>query len=343
MEDAQKLDFSDPKSGEPGVILDSILTLLTKFTPQFQLHIMLFEETPLRETRSRVFIRDDSLDRLDWLQAREPGHSVWIPRASQLPRQLRKGEPDEKGHESSVVAVPLYDPSAAERNLVDRAEVGLLFLVTRQSWERDTLLRLASRLSRFVTHRWQQHSDVNKRIYVDALTGLFNRGYFDGQLALLVERARRNEAPLSLIIVDIDHFKSINDEFGHLVGDRVLKMVARRLQEELRRIDLVCRIGGEEIALVLPDADQDAAQEVTQRLLNSTFSERVTVDGQQIEVAVTFSFGGVTYPYAGSDSFQLYKQADALMYLSKDRGRNQCHFWSNDGNHLRLVPSTTQT
>jgi diguanylate cyclase (GGDEF)-like protein len=340
MEDAQRLDLSDPRSGETGVILESILHLLAKFTPQFDLFIMLFDPAALDEPKDRVFIPDEAAEEVPWMAAREPGHSVWIPRTSQLPRRILNKLPEQEaaGGDYSAVAVPLYDPLDRAEDLTARPEVGLLYLVAKESWSRDTLLRLSTRLSRFVTHRWQQHSEVNKRIHIDALTGLYNRGYFEGQFDLLLERARRNKTSLTLVLVDIDHFKSVNDDYDHIVGDQVLRMVARRLQEELRRIDLVCRLGGEEFALVLPDADLEAAREVLQRLLNTTFSEKVNFGGRKIEVPVTFSFGAVTYPNAGVDALQLYRQADTLLFLSKDRGRNQCHFWSNDGQHLQLIP-----
>lgn len=343
MEDAQRLDLSDPRSGETGVILDSILNLLAKFTPQFQLHIMLFDPAALEEPHERVFLPPDSGGEIGWLRAREAGHSVWIPQPGQLPAHILNRVPGkaEGTPDLSAVAVPLYDPLDPAEDLTTRSEVGLLFVVAQESWHRDTMLKLATRLSRFVTHRWQQHSEVNKRIHIDALTGLYNRAYFEGQFDLLLERARRNKNSLTLVLVDIDHFKSVNDDYDHIVGDQVLRMVARRLHEELRRIDLVCRLGGEEFALVLPDADQEAAQEVLQRLLNTSFCETVHFDGQTIEVPVTFSYGAVTYPNAGVDSQQLYRQADTLLFLSKDRGRNQCHFWSNDGKHLQLVPGSS--
>jgi two-component system cell cycle response regulator len=211
-------------------------------------------------------------------------------------------------------------------------------VVTANTAGRDELLGLAERLSRFVTRRWQQQQQVNQRIHVDSLTRVFNRGYFDSQFTLELERARRSQVPLSLVIADIDHFKAINDTYGHQSGDVVLRMVARRLQEELRRIDHVCRIGGEEFALILPATSQEAALEVVGRLLESRFACQVFHAGEEKELAVTFSFGGVTFPEAGSDPFELFRKADSMLYLSKDLGRNRCHFWSSDENHHQLLP-----
>lgn len=343
MEDAQQLDFQGPRASETMEVLDSILRLLGKFTPQFKLHIMLFDNVPLEESAESVFLLEDVEERLGWMEVREPGHSVYMSGPALLPRNLR-GSPAQAadGDEiSSAVAVPLYDPLDTCPDLTQRVEVGLLFLIARETWGRETLLRLATRLSRFVTHRWQQHSEVNKRIHIDALTGLYNRGYLESQSEILLERARRNGKPLTFIFADIDHFKGVNDDFDHIVGDQVLKMVARRLQDELRRIDLVCRYGGEEFVLLLPDADREAAREVLQRLLNATFRETVTFGGKLTEITVTLSYGAATYPESGTESAKtMLKQADTLLMYSKDRGRDQCHFWRKDGNHLKLVPTT---
>lgn len=343
MEDAQQLDYKGPRAGETGELLDSILRLLSKFTPQFTLHIMLFEDIPLEEKQDSVFLLGDIEERLSWMEVREPGHSVYLAGAGQLPEPIRgkDRQPGPIPEINSAVAVPLYDPLDTNEDLTQRVEVGLLFLVARETWARDTLLRLATRLSRFVTHRWQQHSEVNKRIHIDALTGLFNRGYLERQAEILLERARRNGSPLTFIFADIDNFKNINDGYDHIVGDQILKMVARRLQEELRRVDLVCRYGGEEFVLMLPDADQEASREVLQRLLNTSFTETVTFGGKLREISVTLSYGAATYPESGAESAEIMlTRADTLLLYSKDRGRNQCHFFRKDGNHLKLVPTS---
>ena len=179
---------------------------------------------------------------------------------------------------------------------------------------------------------------VIQAINTDALTGLYNRAFFDSQFTIELERARRTNNPLTLVIADLDHFKTVNDQLGHHAGDTTLQMVARRLQEELRRIDLICRIGGEEFALVLPDTSLEAGKEVMSRLLNAPFCEGLLHEGERLDLTVTFSFGAVTFPEAGSDAFELYRKADAMLYLSKDLGRNQCHFWNSEGDHQQLLP-----
>ena len=337
MKVAQDLQVGDPRSGETGVILESILTLLEKFTPHFGLHILLFEETDLSETLSRVFCLGPKSNYPSWLDERKPGQSSCIPSVASLPFNLVEGITVDSEF-SSAVAIPLYEPSGNFADFNEAREVGLLFLLARENWPQETALRLGSKLSRFVTHRWFVHREVNNKIHIDALTGLFNRGFFNGHFPLLLERAKRNQTPLTLIIADIDLFKSINTDYGLLVGDKVLQMVARRLQEEVRRVDVVCRRGGEEFAIILPETDFEAATEVITRLLNAPFFLRTEYKGKPIQVSVSFSFGVAIFPETGTVSEQLHFQAESCMFLSKDRGRNMCHFHRKNGDHLMVKP-----
>jgi diguanylate cyclase (GGDEF)-like protein len=339
MEHAQDLEIGFPQSGETGVILNSVLRLLARFTPQFDLFILLFEEEILPDGQDRIFTVSGTDLASGWLAVRQSGHSAWIPSPDELPSFiLDQGKKHPvRGSFSSAVAVPLIEPALVDPGQNSGKEMGLLFLVAHEVWGRSPLLRLAKRLSRFVTRRWQHQREVNQRIHTDSLTRVYNRAFFDNQFTLELERARRSDQPLTLVICDIDHFKSINDRFLHHNGDRVLKMVARRLREELRRIDHVCRIGGEEFALILPDTSNEAAQEVMERLVNSSFEEEIVHEGELLEVAVTFSYGAVTFPDAGADAFELYRKADAMLFLSKDLGRNQCHFWSSEGDHIQQM------
>ncbi|MDX2472184.1 MAG: GGDEF domain-containing protein [Candidatus Krumholzibacteria bacterium] len=346
MEDAQDLEIGAPQSGDKSVILAGILRLLRKFTPQFRLFIMLDEAEAIHEGAQGIFQVPAEAARGNWISLRDEGHSVWIPSPGELPNHiLEQTAAEEQGafELTAAVAVPLWEPMANGTPVDQRREAGLVFVATRDDLGREPLLRLADRLARFVTRRWQHQQEVNQRIHTDSLTGVFNRAFFDSQFTLELERARRSEVPLTLVIADLDHFKKVNDELGHQIGDRALQMVARRLQEELRRIDHICRIGGEEFALILPDTGQEAGQEVLGRLLDAPFIEEVVHENRNIDLRVTFSFGAVTFPAAGSDAFELYRKADAMLYLSKDLGRNQCHFWNTLGEHVRIQPSTPTT
>ncbi|MFT5234276.1 MAG: diguanylate cyclase (GGDEF)-like protein [Candidatus Krumholzibacteriia bacterium] len=338
MEEAQDLEIGDPQSGDKSVVLSGILRLLRKFTPQVSLHILLNEDDVIYENSAEIIQVTKEERHSGWLEMRSPGHSVWLPQAEEFPQSLRKYRNDVGAQVG--VAVPLWGPHSSTVVNEEKSEAGLLFVTGGEGqWSRDMLLRMAERLGRFVTRRWQHQQDVNQRIHTDSLTKVFNRAYFDTQFTLEIERARRTDVPLTLIIADLDHFKRINDQLGHQLGDQALQMVARRLQEELRRIDHICRIGGEEFALILPGTGQEAGQEVAGRLLDATFSEMAEHNDEPVELRVTFSYGAVTFPAAGIDPFELYRKADAMLYLSKDSGRNQCHFWNSQGDPVQIHPS----
>ncbi|MCP4572115.1 MAG: GGDEF domain-containing protein [bacterium] len=342
MEEAQNLEIGDPRSGETGVIVAGILRLLARFTPQFRLFALLHEIKDPPEDAPTVFAADADDPALGWLAVRSPGAAAWLPDVAGLPIGARRLLSDDQDFPAAcAAAVPLFEPGENPGDSGD--EVGLLFVAADESWLRDHLLRLAHRLAQFVTRRWRQQIEVNQRIHTDSLTGVFNRAYFDSQFTLELERARRSGIPLTLIIADIDHFKAVNDRYGHHVGDRVLVSVARRLQDELRRIDHVCRIGGEEFALILPDTSRDAAGDVMRRLLDGAFETVERSDEREVHIATTASYGAVTFPDAGVDAFELYRKADAMLYLSKDSGRHRCHFWNSSGDHTEQLPGAQAT
>lgn len=240
---------------------------------------------------------------------------------------------------SAAFAIPLFGPPGVVEDLEEAREVGLLFLLARNHYSRDSAFRLGINLSKFITHSWNVHKNLNEKIHIDSLTGLFNRRFFDGHFPLLLERAKRNRTFLSLIVADIDFFKTINTDYGLMVGDQVLQMVARRLKEEVRKVDVVCRRGGEEFNIILPDTDFEAAREVITRLLNAPFELMTNWEEQTTLVSVNLSFGVSIFPDNGSDDQQLHTRAEFLMFLSKDKGRNRCHYWRNDGNHLEQQPT----
>jgi diguanylate cyclase (GGDEF)-like protein/PAS domain S-box-containing protein len=156
----------------------------------------------------------------------------------------------------------------------------------------------------------------------DALTGLYNRRYFDETLARELSRVGRREAPLSLVMVDVDHFKKLNDSAGHVAGDEVLRRVAQILGSGVRREDVACRYGGEEFALVLPELALDAAVERAERL-RALIAEIPAQIGEDYVGRVTASFGVAAFPAHGLSGDALTKSADAALYAAKRAGRNR--------------------
>jgi diguanylate cyclase len=163
--------------------------------------------------------------------------------------------------------------------------------------------------------------EARKRAATDALTGAANRAAFDEELGRLIGRARTSGAPFTLLFVDVDHFKSINDRFGHLVGDRVLRGLAEVLGAAVRKDDMVARYGGEEFAVLLPGAKARVGVRTAERLRKDVAGRRWTADNAEV-VSFTVSVGVAAFQ-ADDDEATLVGRADAALYQAKQRGRNR--------------------
>src|SRR3954468_3204880 len=159
----------------------------------------------------------------------------------------------------------------------------------------------------------------------DALTGLMNRRGFEELIATELERARRSSQPISLIIGDLDHFKTLNDTYGHGAGDRALEQLSLILDTAKRRIDTAARIGGEEFAVVLPDSDHHAAYLLAERMRREV---RETFMYEPYEL--TISLGVATFPTHASSVEALVEQADEALYAAKALGRDRTMLYSDD-------------
>ena len=166
-----------------------------------------------------------------------------------------------------------------------------------------------------------QFAEVDRRARTDALTGLWNRMHFGEQLTRVLAEADRYEHPVSLVLMDIDHFKKVNDTWGHEAGDAVLRQVARVLQDAVRAVDICVRYGGEEIAMLLAQTDSAHAIEVAERL-RVRVGETLIKHGVS-EIRVTASFGVATYPETVKVRDQLFPAADKALYIAKHDGRNR--------------------
>ena len=156
----------------------------------------------------------------------------------------------------------------------------------------------------------------------DPLTGLYNRRYLDAHLASAVARASATEKPVCVLIFDIDHFKTINDTYGHDAGDDVLKDFSDRLKKGVRGIDLVVRYGGEEFILVMPETDAAFASGVAERLRCDV--EKVPfATRSHTNIPVTVSIGIAEWRGASDSADALIKRADEALYAAKHAGRNR--------------------
>ena len=158
----------------------------------------------------------------------------------------------------------------------------------------------------------------------DALTGISNRRAFDAALVNEWRRATRSGSTISLLLIDIDHFKDFNDGLGHVAGDECLRLVATLLASSVRRAgDFVARIGGEEFGVLLPDTRIDAAERLANDLCSAVRLEAVKHPGSPISPHLTVSVGvSATQPQRGSSPAQLYAAADAALYRAKSAGRD---------------------
>jgi len=155
----------------------------------------------------------------------------------------------------------------------------------------------------------------------DSLTGLYNRRYLDETLEREVARARREGHPLSLLMIDVDHFKQLNDNYGHRAGDKVLRMLSELLLADTRTEDVACRYGGEEFLVLLPGMPADKARQRAETWRRDIENAAVVFEGHALKI--TASFGIACYPEHGQDPDQLTGAADAALYEAKHRGRNR--------------------
>jgi len=157
----------------------------------------------------------------------------------------------------------------------------------------------------------------------DALTGLHNRRYMESHLATLVEEAAAKAKPLALLILDVDYFKSINDNFGHDAGDDVLREFATRVRKSIRGIDLACRYGGEEFVVVMPETDMAVAAVVAERIRRRIAGEAFPIQKGAASVDVTISVGIAALGAGETDAATMLKRADQALYRAKRDGRNR--------------------
>ena len=156
----------------------------------------------------------------------------------------------------------------------------------------------------------------------DALTGLYNRRYLEDAMLRELHRAERSKKPVSIIMIDIDHFKQFNDKYGHDAGDFVLSAVARAIVKNVRPSDIACRYGGEELAVVLPEASLESACQRAEKLRLAVLETNLTHLGQNLP-APSASFGVAVYPAHGRNLVDVLKAADSALYRAKHAGRNQ--------------------
>jgi diguanylate cyclase (GGDEF)-like protein len=219
--------------------------------------------------------------------------------------------------------------------LVARLNIARRILAMQEQLRADAaqLAELHGALERQNATLEQQNAMLATRAMTDGLTGLYNRRHFDESIRSALSFGRRHDQPVSLVMLDVDHFKAYNDSFGHLAGDDVLRTVAGILQSHSRAHEVVARYGGEEFALVLRATDAYGVRSLAERLRDMIATHPWPLR------PVTASFGLATTTGNGIDAVQLIAQADEALYASKSRGRDcASHYLDLDSS-----PTTSQS
>lgn len=212
-------------------------------------------------------------------------------------------------------------PIEHRRERLGALVVGSTRTPRRLSRDAETMLAAVTTQAAVSLDNARIYERVERMAAHDGLTGLVNHRRFQELLHDAIARAKRQRHPISVVFVDADHFKTINDSFGHPVGDEVLRRIAAALHEEARRVDVVARYGGEEFVLLLEATDTRGATELAERV-------RARIEGLYIEgdfgrIRVTVSLGVCTFPDLAEDRESLLARADRALYEAKQRGRNQ--------------------
>jgi two-component system cell cycle response regulator len=222
--------------------------------------------------------------------------------------------------------VPILAISDADNDsrLVRGLEIGVNDYLSRPIDKNELLARIRTQIrKKRYAERLRDNVQMSIEMAItDALTGLFNRRYMETHVGTLVEQAASRGKPLTVLVLDIDYFKSINDTHGHDAGDDVLREFALRIRKSIRGIDLACRYGGEEFVVVMPETDLAVATVVAERLRRRIATEPFAIQQGACAVEVTISIGIAALGH-GDNAASVLKRADQALYRAKRDGRNR--------------------
>ena len=218
----------------------------------------------------------------------------------------------------------IVDPDDSVR-LLRGLELGVNDYLVRPIDRNEMLARVRTQVRRKrFSDRLRDNVQMTMEMAVtDGLTGLHNRRYLERHLMTLVQQSSAREKPLSVLVIDIDHFKTINDGHGHAVGDDVLREFSARVRKAVRGVDLTCRLGGEEFVVAMPDTDAALAMLVGERLRQKIAGDRFRIRDSEDGIAVTVSIGIASLMSADDTPDVLLKRADDALYRAKRDGRNR--------------------
>jgi diguanylate cyclase (GGDEF)-like protein len=239
------------------------------------------------------------------------------------------------GGELRGITVPVYTRKVRLKNtesllvlplLCGDEAVGTFMLASRRKGHftkdvRDMLGVIANQVA-VSLQNGLMYGKMETMATTDGLTGLTNHRSFQERFEQLLDRAERHGQPASFLLCDVDHFKKVNDTYGHPVGDEVLRQVARVLKSAVRKIDIPARYGGEEFAVVLEATGLSGALQLAERIRKDVGA--LVIDSDKGKFQVTMSIGVATFPHDGRDRAALIEHADQALYHAKESGRNRC-------------------
>jgi len=223
--------------------------------------------------------------------------------------------------------VPILAISEADNHarLMRGLEIGINDYLVRPIDKNEMLARARTQVKK-KRYSEQLRDNVQRSVEMaitDGLTGLFNRRYMENHLTTLVDQAAARGKPIAVMVLDIDYFKSINDNHGHDAGDDVLREFSLRIRKCIRNIDLACRYGGEEFVLVMPETDKAVATMVAERLRRRIAAEPFSIANGAKNLEVTISIGIAAAAGANDSAAAILKRADQALYRAKRDGRNR--------------------
>lgn len=223
--------------------------------------------------------------------------------------------------------IPVLAIAEADDNtrMIRGLEIGVNDFLQRPIDTNELLARVRTQVrKKRYTERLRDNVQLSIEMAItDALTGLYNRRYMESHLATLMDQAAARGKPLALLVLDIDHFKAVNDGHGHDAGDDVLREFALRMRKSIRGLDLACRYGGEEFVIVMPETDMPVAAAVAERLRRRIASEPFSIQQGAGSIEVTISIGIATLDPSSDNGASILKRADQALYRAKRDGRNR--------------------
>jgi diguanylate cyclase (GGDEF)-like protein len=248
-------------------------------------------------------------------------HEIGLHRPKYMPNAL--------SYNRSILAVPLK---------VKEKVIGVILLGSHKengfSKKEVTLIEILANYAATAIENAKVFEQTERRAFVDELTGLYNYRGFEHQLEQQLNEADSTGKSLALLIIDVDYFKQVNDQFGHLMGNRVLQHLATVLKEQVRKKDVVTRYGGEEFTIILPDTSKEEAKEIAERIRQAIPANPVKLketlqSDQEVYIQNTISIGVAIYPEHAEDGLSLVRHADRAMYVgAKQAGRNRVAVYS---------------